>query len=98
MSSTSDSSPDGHRTTNPATLAGDPFAYAGRRIEEARRGLRERRTEAELVEDLFAEEERRGYPMSYGERVAFAYGYFAPEYATEVRRLMVHALAEGEDL
>jgi hypothetical protein len=29
MSSTSDSSPTGHTITDPATLAGDPFAYAG---------------------------------------------------------------------
>jgi hypothetical protein len=29
MSSPSDSSPAGHTTTDPATLAGDPFAYAG---------------------------------------------------------------------
>jgi hypothetical protein len=78
---TTEFSPSGHTiTTDPATIAGDPFAWAGRRLEEARRGLCERRTEAELVEAVHEEEERRGYPMSYGDRVAFARGFFAPEY------------------
>jgi hypothetical protein len=79
---TTESSPSGHTitTTDPASIAGDPFAWAGRRLEEPRRGLSERRTEAELVEAVYEEEGRRGYPMSYGERVAFARGFFAPEY------------------
>jgi hypothetical protein len=38
MSSTSDSSPSGHPTTYPTTLAGDPFAYAGDKPREPRLG------------------------------------------------------------
>ena len=74
---------------HPEAIAGDPFAWAGRRMEEARCGLRERRTEAELVEAIQEEEARRGYPMSQRERVAFAYGFFAPEYVADLARAQV---------
>jgi hypothetical protein len=99
---TTEFSPSGHHiTTDPTTIAGDPFAWAGRRLEEARRGLCERRTEAELVEAVHEEEERRSYPMTYGERVAFARGFFAPEY--EARHLddledqLAHELLDDDE-
>jgi hypothetical protein len=84
-------------TVHPETLAGDPFAWAGRRIEEARCGLRERRTEAELVEAIRAEEYRRGYPMTCGERMAFARGFFAPSYRAEISRLTALGVEGPED-
>jgi hypothetical protein len=95
---TTESSPSGHTitTTDPATIAGDPFAWAGRRLEETRRGLRERRTEAELVEAITEEEIRRGYPMTYRERVAFAYGFHAPSYRADLSRLIL--LGAGDDV
>src|SRR5215208_2095198 len=103
LMATTEFSPSGHpiTTTDPASIAGDPFAWAGRRLEEARRGLCERRTEAELVEAVHEEEERRGCPRSYGERVAFARGYFAPEY--EARHLddledqLAHELLDDDE-
>jgi uncharacterized Zn finger protein len=84
-----------HRVAHAA--AGDPFLWAGRRIEEAKLGLRERRTEGELAEAIAEEEDRRGYSMSHGERVAFAYGFFAPEYRAEISRLAALGVEGLED-
>jgi hypothetical protein len=63
-----------------ASEAGDVCAWVRRRMVEASLGIPERRTEAELVEDLAAEEERIGRELSAGERQAFALGYFSPSY------------------
>jgi hypothetical protein len=49
-------------------------------MEEASRGIPERRTEAELVEALAEEEIRLGRAMSRREISGFALGFFAPSY------------------
>ena len=79
------------RSVDPATRAGDPFAYAGER--KARSG----RTEAELVEAIAEEESRRGYPMTPRERAGFARGFFSTEYRAEVCRLMALGVVGDED-
>jgi hypothetical protein len=82
-------------SVDPRTLAGDPFAWAGRRIEEAKLGLRERRTEDELVEAIHQEEARRGQPMTRSEQMAFARGFFAPSYRAEISRLAALGVEDG---
>jgi hypothetical protein len=59
------------RSVDPRTLAGDPFAYAGDKIK--------RRTHAECIAAMRAEEERLGRKLTDREREAFAYGFHAPE-------------------
>ena len=56
------------------------LAWARTRIAESSVGIRERRTEAELVEDLARDEERMGRKRSRSEVVSFTVGYFAPSY------------------
>jgi hypothetical protein len=88
-----------NRSVHPETRSGDPFAYAGERLKQAREGIPERRSEAECAEAIAEEEERRGYPMSYRERVAFAYGFHAPSYRADIRRLMAGVVVtDDEDL
>jgi hypothetical protein len=77
-----------------ATLAGDPFAHAG---EERRQLRRERRTESELIEAIREDEERLGRPMTHGERLGFARGFYGPEYVAEVRLLAAEGLLDDED-
>lgn len=76
---------DNVTVAHPATIEADPFggdvcAWAARRMEEAALGIRERRTEEELVEALIEEEERLGRAMSGGEVRGFALGFFSPTY------------------
>ena len=78
------------RSVDPATRAGDPFAYAGAHKSSPR-------TEAELVEAIAEEESRRGYPMTPRERDGFARGFFSTEYRAEVCRLMALGVVGDED-
>jgi hypothetical protein len=79
---------------HPETLAGDPFAHAGRERQQLRR---ERRTESELIAAIREDEERLGRPMTHGERVGFAKGFYGPEYVAEVRLLAVEGLLADAD-
>jgi hypothetical protein len=74
---------------HPETLADDPFAAEHRQLR------RERRTEAELIEAI--REEKLGRPMTHGERVGFARGFFGPEYVAEVQLLAAEGLLDDED-
>jgi len=67
------------RADHPETRAGDPFYAAGMR----------RRTHAECIAAMRAEEERLGRKLTDRERQAFAYGFHAPEYRAEISRLTV---------
>jgi hypothetical protein len=78
------------RSVDPATRAGDPFAYVGERKD------RSPRPEAELVEAIAEEESRRGYPMIPRERDGFARGFFSTEYRAEVRRLIAFGVVDDE--
>ena len=82
------------RSVDRATRAGDPFAHAG---EERRQLRRERRTEAELIEAIREDEAKLGRPMTHGERVGFAKGFFGPEYVAEIRLLAAEGLLDDED-
>ena len=69
-----------------------PCAWAERRIAEYEAGIRERRTERELVEALADEEGLLGRSMSAGEVRGFALGFFSPGYETD---LFAEMLAGG---
>jgi hypothetical protein len=55
--------------------AGDPFAYEAERDHFA------------CIEAMHAEEERLGRKMTHREMVAFATGFHAPAYRSEIRSL-----------
>jgi hypothetical protein len=84
-------------SVDPRTLEDDPRAWAARRLAEAEQNFCERRTEAELVEAIPAEEARRGYPLTPRESLAFTAAFFAPEYRCDLRRLMAAGVEEPED-
>jgi hypothetical protein len=71
-------------------------------MEEARRGIPERRTEAELVEALAEEEIRLGRPMTRREISGLALGFFAPSYTVgscaSFARLLASARSVGQGL
>ncbi len=61
-------------------LEADLCAWIARRMAEARLGIPERRTEAELIEAIEEDEERQGRTMTPRERIGFALGFFSPSY------------------
>lgn len=72
------------QTRDELELASCPCEWAQRRIAEYEAGIRERRTEEELVEAIALDEERLGRAMSSGEVRAFAVGFLLPGYETDL--------------
>lgn len=81
------------RSVDPRTLAGDPFAHAGK---QRRSSAITRRTYGEELAAVLEEEARLGRPMIPRERDAFVRGFHGQEYAEEIRRLMALGVEEPE--
>jgi hypothetical protein len=81
------------RSVRPEPLAGDPVPFAATR-EQLRKS---RRTERELIEAIFEDEQMLGRPHLPSEREAFAKGFFSQEYVVEVRLLAAQWLLDEPD-